>query len=152
MNEAETRAEHIDPALAKAGWNIVPGSRIRREFSITAGRILGKGKRDKALSADYLLEYKGARLAVIEAKPWDKYYTEGVGQAKDYATRLGLRFAYSTNGQKIYAIDMENGQEGDISAFPTPDELWQARFPLVNSWRDTFIGQSPVVCNERLPA
>ena len=68
LNEAETRAEHIDPALAKAGWGTVPGSRIRREFPITAGRILGKGKRDKALSADYLLEYKGARLAVIEAK------------------------------------------------------------------------------------
>jgi type I restriction enzyme R subunit len=141
LNEAETRAEHIDPALAKAGWGVVPDSRIRREFPITAGRILGQGKRDKALAADYLLEYKGARLAVIEAKAWDKYYTEGVGQAKDYATRLGLRFAYATNGQKIYAMDMENGLEGDIAAFPTPDELWQARFSLANSWRDTFAAE-----------
>ena len=32
MNEAETRAEHIDPALAAAGWGVVPGSRIRREY------------------------------------------------------------------------------------------------------------------------
>ena len=32
MNEAETRAEHIDPALAAAGWGVVEGSRIRREF------------------------------------------------------------------------------------------------------------------------
>jgi type I site-specific restriction endonuclease len=32
MNEAETRAEHIDPALAKAGWGVVEGSRIRREY------------------------------------------------------------------------------------------------------------------------
>ena len=34
MNEAETRAEHIDPALARAGWGVVAGSRIRREFKI----------------------------------------------------------------------------------------------------------------------
>lgn len=34
MNEAETRAEHIDPALAAAGWGVVEGSRIRREYRI----------------------------------------------------------------------------------------------------------------------
>jgi type I restriction enzyme R subunit len=28
MNEAETRAEHIDPALAAAGWGQVDGSRV----------------------------------------------------------------------------------------------------------------------------
>lgn len=138
LNEAETRAEHIDPALAKAGWQVVPGSRVRREYPITAGRLLGKGKRGKALAADYLLEYKGARLAVIEAKALAHYYTEGVSQAKDYATRLGVRFAYATNGARMYAIDMETGKEGDIDAFPTPDELWQACFPQPDSWRDAF--------------
>lgn len=35
MNEAETRAEHIDPALAAAGWGKVEGSRIRREYALT---------------------------------------------------------------------------------------------------------------------
>ncbi len=29
MNEAETRAEYIDPALAAAGWSVVEGGRIR---------------------------------------------------------------------------------------------------------------------------
>ena len=43
MNEAETRAEHIDPALAAAGWGVVEGSRIRREYPITLGRIEGHG-------------------------------------------------------------------------------------------------------------
>ena len=37
MNEAETRAEHIDPALKAAGWGVVEGSRIRREYPITLG-------------------------------------------------------------------------------------------------------------------
>lgn len=44
MNEAETRAELIDPLLAAVGWGVVEGSRIRREFSITPGRIEGGGR------------------------------------------------------------------------------------------------------------
>jgi type I restriction enzyme R subunit len=31
VNEAETRAEHIDPALKAAGWGAVDGSRVRRD-------------------------------------------------------------------------------------------------------------------------
>ena len=76
MNEAETRAEHIDPALAAAGWGLVDGSRIRREYPITLGRIEGHGKRGKALSADYVLEYRNTNLATVEAKAWDKSLTE----------------------------------------------------------------------------
>ena len=54
MNEAETRAEHVDPALAAAGWGVVEGSRVRREYPITLGRIEGQGRRGTALSADSL--------------------------------------------------------------------------------------------------
>lgn len=32
MNEANTRAELIDPLLTAAGWGVVDGSRIRREY------------------------------------------------------------------------------------------------------------------------
>lgn len=69
MNEAETRAELIDPLLAAAGWGVVEGSRIRREFSITPGRIEGGGRRGKPLTADYVLTYRNTQLAVVEAKP-----------------------------------------------------------------------------------
>lgn len=68
MNEAETRAEHIDPALQAAGWGIIEGSRIRREHAITLGRIEGHGRRGKPLTADYVLVYRNTKLAVIEAK------------------------------------------------------------------------------------
>ena len=47
MNEAETRAEHIDPALQAAGWGVVEGSKILREYPSTPGRIEGHGKRGK---------------------------------------------------------------------------------------------------------
>jgi len=127
MNEAETRADHIDPALKAAGWGVVEGSRVRREV-ITLGRIQGGGKRGKQDIADYVLVYRNRKLAVIEAKKWDAPYTEGVGQAKHYAHKLATRFAYSTNGQRIYSVDMETGKEADIPAFPTPDHLWSKVF------------------------
>ena len=137
-NEAETRSDHIDPMLVAAGWGVTPGSRIRREYPITLGRLEGNGKRGKALSADYVLEYRHTKLAVVEAKAWDKPLTEGVGQAKDYAGKLAVRFTYATNGQGIYGIDMDTGDEGELTAYPTPDELWNRTFAIRNSWRDRF--------------
>ena len=100
------------------------GSRIRREYSITLGRLEGAGKRGKALTADYVLEYRNIKLAVVEAKAWARPLTEGVGQAKDYAGKLAVRFTYATNGQGIYGIDMATGVEGELAQFPTPLELW----------------------------
>jgi type I restriction enzyme, R subunit len=138
MNEAETRAEHIDPALAAAGWGVVDGSRIRREYPITMGRLEGSGKRGKALSADYVLEYRNTKLAVVEAKAWDKALSEGVAQAKDYATRLAVRHTFATNGQGIYGIDMHTAVEGPIDRYPTPDALWSLTFATENAWRDRF--------------
>src|SRR5580700_10459888 len=139
MNEAETRAEHIDPALAAAGWGVVDGSRIRREYPITLGRLEGHGRRGKALTADYVLIHRNHKLAVVEAKAWDEEPTEGVGQAKDYAGKLAVRFTYSTNGQGIYGIDMETGKErNDITQYPTPEELWNMTFAAGNAWRDRF--------------
>ncbi|WP_177418242.1 EcoAI/FtnUII family type I restriction enzme subunit R [endosymbiont of Lamellibrachia barhami] len=142
MNEAETRAELIDPALKAAGWGVVEGSRVRREM-ITLGRLQGGGnKRAKQDIADYVLFHKGQKLAVIEAKRLDLPDTEGVAQAKRYAGRLQARFAYSTNGLGIYRIDMQGGAEGYVENYPTPDELWAETFAEENSWRNRF-GEVP---------
>lgn len=146
MNETETRAELIDPVLKAAGWGVVDGSRIRMEFPINKGRLIGHGQRSKPDKADYILQYKNRNLAVIEAKARDKYYTEGVGQAKDYAERLQVRFTYSTNGLQIYRIDMQEGTEGDVTSYPTPDELWELTFgeqdklqPISAVWREKLL-------------
>lgn len=146
MNETETRAELIDPVLRAAGWGVVEGSRIRMEFPINKGRLIGHGQRSKPDKADYILQYKNRNLAVIEAKARDKYYTEGVGQAKDYAGRLQVRFTYSTNGLQIYRIDMQEGVEGDVTSYPTPDELWELTFgeqdklqPISAVWREKLL-------------
>ena len=137
MNEAETRAELIDPALRAAGWGVVADSRTRREV-ICPGRIEGAGRRGKAEIADYVLTFRNHKLAVIEAKARDKGDTEGVGQAKAYAEKLQTRFAFSTNGRRIYQIDMETGTEGYVERYPTPDELWAEVFKTPNAWRDRF--------------
>lgn len=138
MNEAETRAEHIDPALKAAGWGVVEGSRIRREYPITPGRIEGQGRRGKSLTADYVLEFRNTKLAVVEAKAWDQALTEGVAQAKNYAGKLEVRFTYATNGQGVYGIDMQEGTEGELPSYPKPDELWALTFAQQNDWRDRF--------------
>jgi type I restriction enzyme R subunit len=138
MNEAETRAEHIDPALKAAGWGVVEGSRVLREHAITQGRLQGNGQRANAEIADYVLVYRNTKLAVIEAKAWDKPCSEGVGQAKGYAAKLAVRFTYASNGQSIYGIDMATGSEGDVARFPSPEELWARTFAVANAWRDRF--------------
>jgi len=143
MNETETRAFYIDPALKEAGWGVVEGSKIRMEFPISKGRLIGNGKRSAPDKADYVLQYRNRNLAVIEAKSDEKYYTEGVGQAKSYAQRLHVRFTYSSNGLQTYAIDLQEGSEGDVTSYPSPDKLWEMTFgeediknPEDGKWRD----------------
>lgn len=137
MNEAETRAELVDPALRAAGWGVVEGSRVRREV-ITLGRLQGGGKRAKEDVADYVLVYRDHKLAVIEAKKRDAEDTEGLGQAKRYAEKLQARFAFSTNGRGIYRVDMQTGAEGYVDRYPGPEALWAATFAEANAWRDRF--------------
>ena len=136
--EAETRADRIDPELRAAGWGVVEGSRVRREM-ICPGRIQAGGRRGKGLSCDYVLFHKGQKLAVLEAKRAGLSHRNGVGQAKDYAGRLGARFAYASNGLQWYGIDMATGAEDDmLLPFPTPQELWDRTFAEPNPWRDAF--------------
>jgi type I restriction enzyme, R subunit len=138
VNEAETRAEHIDPALKTAGWGVVEGSRIHREYLIAPGRLEGYGLRAKAEIADYILVYRNHKLAVIEAKAWDRPLTEGAAQAKSYAAKMTIRFTYATNGQGIYEIDMKRGTESEVATYPTPQELWDRTFTDQSDWRDRF--------------
>jgi type I restriction enzyme R subunit len=122
----------------------VEGSRIRM-VSHQQGRLNGlDSEANPTRQIMYCIQKRN--LAVIEAKARDKYYTEGIGQAKDYAEKLQVRFTYSTNGLQIYRIDMEAGQEGEVTSYPTPDELWEMKFgaqnqlqPLSAVWRDKLL-------------
>src|SRR5579862_5180811 len=139
MNEAETRAEQIDPALRAAGWGVVDGSRIRREYAIAPGRIEGRtndGRGNDGRTSDNVR--RGRPLTALEAKAWDEPLTQGLAQAKNYAEKMALRFGYCSNGQGIYGVDMETGKEGLLPVYPSPDELWNLVFARKNAWRDRF--------------
>ena len=151
MNEAETRAELIDPRLKACGWGVVEGSKVLRERNvckITDGKIQPGGGRSKPMIADYILVYKGIKLAVIEAKSDELGVGEGVAQAKQYAAKLQLETTYATNGKEIYSICMKTGAEGLVAAYLSPDELWDKTYPAasttaalytpVNDWRLKF--------------
>uniref|UniRef100_UPI0040473C66 EcoAI/FtnUII family type I restriction enzme subunit R n=1 Tax=Algoriphagus sp. TaxID=1872435 RepID=UPI0040473C66 len=138
MNESETRAELIDPKLKACGWGVVEDSKVLREYSITAGKIQSGGGRGKREIADYVLVYKGIKLAVVEAKSDELEVGEGVMQAKKYAEKLGLETTYSSNGKAIYQICMKSGQEGVVTNFLTPQELWDKTYSQQNIWREKF--------------
>lgn len=138
MNEAETRAELIDPKLKACGWGVVEGSKVLREYHITQGKIQTGGGRGKKEIADYILIYKGIKLAVVEAKSDELEVGEGVMQAKKYAEKLKLETTYSTNGKAIYQICMKTGEEGLVTDFLSPEQLWNKTFAEQNNWREQF--------------
>jgi len=138
MNESETRAELIDPILKSCGWGELAETKILREYYFTTGKIVAVGGKRKPLKADYILTYKGQKLAVIEAKSNELDVGEGVAQAKNYASKLNLMYAYSTNGKEIYQINMETGHEGLVTSFLTPGELWYQVFPSHNACLEKF--------------
>ena len=140
MNEADTRAELIDKQLEASGWvtSLDTGVRVRREYNINAGEIRASGMRTGQLKADYVLEYKNIKLAVVEAKSNELDVNEGVAQAKLYAQKLRLQTSFAANGKEIYEINHKGSTEGKVAQFPTPQQLWERTFGEANEWLERF--------------
>ena len=138
MNEADTRAQLIDKQLEDAGWT--PGGEVQvfREHKINHGEIRVSGPRKGRLTADYVLAYRNVKLAVVEAKSDEVDVSEGVAQAKIYAQKLCLQMSFAANGKRIYQIDHATGSEGDVSAFPSPQELWRRTQGATDDWLRRF--------------
>jgi type I restriction enzyme R subunit len=135
LNEADTRAKLIDPALRQCGWT---EDLVFREQ--TAGSIVLDGKRPRRLAgrADYLLRVRvnpGTQpvpLALIEAKSESRHPSHGLEQARTYARRFNVPFVFSSNGHQFVFYDSTTGHTSDpapLSQFPDPESLrvrWQA--------------------------
>jgi type I restriction enzyme R subunit len=125
LTEADTCRKYVLPKLYSALWN---DDQISEQKSFTDGRIVVAGDkpfRRPQRRSDYLLKYRrDFTLAVVEAKSIYRKPGDGLQQAKDYAQILGLKFAYSTNGQGIVEHDFFTGKDTNRETFPTPDELW----------------------------
>ena len=130
LNEADTRAKLIDPAIRRCGWT---EDHIKREQ--TAGRVEivnGNARRRSGGRMDYVLRVKlnvgtqPVAVALVEAKREDLPADYGLEQAKDYATRLNVGFVFSSNGHQFVEYDHFTGLTASprpMSEFPTPDEL-----------------------------
>lgn len=124
-NEADTRAQLIDPKLQVNGWS---NDLISREYPISAGRIEIIGemyRRASPRKADYVLRMTphGEALAVVEAKEESASASQGMAQAKEYAQKMGVLFAYATNGHKIEEFNFVTNKQTAIEQFPSPREL-----------------------------
>ena len=135
MNESDTRLHKIDPKLKAAGWGVTEGSRITTEYTFTRGKI-SRSQKGKPKRADYVLIYKGVKLAIVEAKSDELSYSEGVAQAKEYADMLGIRYTYATNGNDIWEMDRQSYEEHFVTLYPSPEELWQRVYGSSNDLRD----------------
>jgi type I restriction enzyme R subunit len=125
LNESDTRANLIDPKLHSVGWS---NDLISREFPISVGRIeiMGENYRRAApKKADYVLRLTqhGEALAVVEAKEESVEANQGMAQAKEYAQKLGVLFAYATNGHEIEEFNFITNKQTTIENFPSPEEL-----------------------------
>ena len=131
-SEADIRELYINPAIARAGWDI--RTQVRREVHLTKGRVMVRGKmawRGESKYADYILYYKPELpLAVIEAKDDQHAIGGGMQQALEYAELMNVPFAFSSNGRGFLFHDrtMTDGvleREIGLDDLPSPDELWQ---------------------------
>ncbi len=132
LNEADTRAQLIDPQLNRAGWTRSQVTRehyYRPDWQYTPGRVVlrgGRAEREKPRVMDYLLRYTDSfPIAVVEAKAEDVPAIDGLEQAKRYARENNLMFAYTTNGHEIIEWDGFTDTTRILKEFPSPEELWQ---------------------------
>jgi len=131
-NEADTRANLIEPKLKAAGWTDKQVTReyfYQRNVEYTLGKIFLVGdqvKRGKPKRVDYILRLtESFPIAIVEAKAETESALSGLEQAKRYAKDLGLYFAYATNGHEIIEYDFFAKTSRTLFQFPRPEELWE---------------------------
>jgi type I restriction enzyme R subunit len=132
LNEAETRAKLIDPAIHGRGWT---EDLIKREESAGAVEIVdgrprkrSKGRVDYTLRVKVTPDSQPVAIALIEAKSENLPPEHGLEQVKLYAEskRLNVPFVFSTNGHLFVMYDKFSGQTSQpkpLAVFPTPAEL-----------------------------
>ncbi|MCR5700509.1 MAG: DEAD/DEAH box helicase family protein [Candidatus Saccharibacteria bacterium] len=130
LSEEDIKNRYITPALNSAGWN---NDEFRMELKVktqfTDGKISLSGNRahrEKPKFADYVLYTEtNYPIAVVEAKDNNHTAIYGLQQAMDYAVKLDIPFAYSSNGDYFVEHDFLTGRERDIPlvAFPKKQEL-----------------------------
>ena len=127
MSEEDIKLNYITPALLEKGWK----DKITMETKVyfTDGKINLKGNvesREAPKKADYVLHINANNpIAVVEAKDNNHSVSFGLQQAMEYAKKLDVPFAYSSNGDAFFEHDFLTGVEKEIplDEFPSYEEL-----------------------------
>ncbi|MEQ1776408.1 MAG: DEAD/DEAH box helicase family protein, partial [Burkholderiales bacterium] len=139
LNEADTRAKLIDPAIYQCGWS---EEFISREVTLGPVEVVaGKARRRSRGRSDYVLrirvnaETQPVAVALLEAKKEDLPPGHGLNQAKGYlaASRHNVQFVYSSNGHQFVEFDRSTGITSaarPLSEFPSPVAL-RARYEKI---------------------
>lgn len=127
--EATARIK-INKLLESAGWRFFPDGDKPANIKLEANAKLksqdldSMGENFEKLSNGFidflLLNEKGFPLIVLEAKSEDKHPLVGKEQARKYAQSQNCRFVILSNGNLHYFWDLERGNPGIVTSFPTP--------------------------------
>ena len=127
LNESDTRAKLIDPALHARSWledwirrEQTPGPLVRTG----SGYEHGQGRTDYLL--DIPIQDELIPIAVIEAKAEGAAPNAGMEQAKRDARLHHVPFAFATNGHLFHEADLRTGAARGplpMSDFPKWEEL-----------------------------
>ncbi|ACV24088.1 EcoAI/FtnUII family type I restriction enzme subunit R [Methanocaldococcus fervens] len=127
LSEADTREKFVIPKLKEYGWT---EENIIREYKIKSDRFYVKGEDYEIIKspnkfADIVLKVNNIIVGVVEVKREDIPADKGLPQAIDYAKRLDVPIAYTTNGKEIIIYDRRIPKTERVDNFLSPKELYQ---------------------------
>jgi type I restriction enzyme R subunit len=152
LSEEDIKLRYITPAITGKGWSVTDIS-MEAKVKLTDGKINNRGNfvvREKPKFADYMLFFnKATPIAIVEAKDANHSVSFGMQQAKEYAGKMDIPFAFSSNGFGFHEYDFLTGTERTFSMdeFPTKDELY-ARFLQESNNGAGFSSQEMTVINQ----
>ena len=124
INEAATRARHIDPQLRRAGWRLDDRTQVRIEIPVD-----GYDAEPWNGVTDYCLyDSAGSVIAVVEAKKFSRDPREADEQLRHYLTEIGKRqeyvpFGFMANGRSTHFWELGEANPRLVADFFSPADL-----------------------------
>lgn len=129
QNEAQTRAQNIDPQLRAADWKLNDRTQVRREVPVD-----GYDAEPWNGVTDYCLyDASGNILAVVEAKRCSRNAREADEQLRHYITEIEKRqsfppFGFMANGHDVWFWEVGLANPRLVAGFFTPSDLERLKF------------------------
>jgi type I restriction enzyme R subunit len=133
LNEARTRALHIDPQLRAADWRLNDRTQVQFEVPVD-----GYDAEPWNGVTDYCLyDASGNVLAVVEAKRCSRNAREADEQLRHYVTEIAKKqpfapFGFMANGHDIWFWEVGLANPRLVAGFFSPADLERLRFLRLN--------------------